>query len=67
MVKDTDNGKNLQGQIDMLKLHLKTYYKMDIEQMNDKQKEPKLRINRFETSVIKKNFINYQILQFTNN
>ena len=31
MVKDTDNGKNLQGQIDMLKLHLKTYYKMDIE------------------------------------
>lgn len=31
MVKDTDNGKNLQGQIDMLKIHLKTYYKMDIE------------------------------------
>jgi fructose-1,6-bisphosphatase-3 len=31
MVKDTDNGKNLQGQIDVLKIHLKTYYKMDIE------------------------------------
>ena len=31
MVKDTDNGKNLQGQIDMLKIHLKTYYKMNIE------------------------------------
>ncbi len=31
LVKDTDNGKNLQGQIDVLKIHLKTYYKMDIE------------------------------------
>lgn len=30
-VKDTDNGKNLQDQIDVLKLHLKTFYHMDVE------------------------------------
>jgi fructose-1,6-bisphosphatase-3 len=30
-VKDTDNGKNLQDQIDVLKLFLKTYHKMDIK------------------------------------
>ena len=31
MVKDTDNGKRLQDQIDVLKLHLKTFYHMDID------------------------------------
>ena len=30
-VKDTDNGKRLQDQIDVLKLHLKTFYHMDID------------------------------------
>jgi len=30
-VKDTDNGKLLQDQIDVLKLYLKSYYHMDIE------------------------------------
>ncbi len=30
-VKDTDNGKWLQDQIDVLKLYLKSYYHMDIE------------------------------------
>ena len=30
-VKDTDNGKLLQDQIDVLKLYLKTYYHMNIE------------------------------------
>ena len=30
-VKDTDNGKELQDQIDVLKLFLKNYHKMDIE------------------------------------
>ena len=29
-VKDTDNGKRLQDQIDVLKLHLQSYYHMDI-------------------------------------
>ena len=31
MVKDTDNGKLLQDQIDVLKMYLKSYYHMDIE------------------------------------
>ena len=31
MVKDTDNGKLLQDQIDVLKLYLKSYYHMNIE------------------------------------
>ena len=30
-VKDTDNGKCLQDQIDVLKLFLKSYYHMDVE------------------------------------
>ncbi|MBQ7917414.1 MAG: fructose-1,6-bisphosphatase [Clostridia bacterium] len=30
-VKDTDNGKWIQDQIDVLKLYLKNYYRMDIE------------------------------------
>ncbi len=30
-VKDTDNGKLLQDQIDVLKIHLKSYYHMNIE------------------------------------
>ena len=31
MVKDTDNGKLLQDQIDVLKMYLKSYYHMEIE------------------------------------
>lgn len=31
MVKDTDNGKLLQDQIDVLKMYLKSYYHMDIK------------------------------------